>query len=114
MNKTIHQDIFEAIDRLPDLFVDIMYIDLPYNLTKRFNGKTFTKMSSDEYTELLDSWFSKLVRVLKPDASVYIYGDWRSSHSIFEVASRYLNVLNRITWEREKGRGSLSNWKNAS
>jgi len=114
MNKTIHQDLFEAIDRLPDQFVDLMFIDPPYNLTKSFNGKTFTKMSSDEYTEWLDSWFSKLVRVLKPDASVYICGDWRSSHSIFEVASRYLNVLNRITWEREKGRGSLSNWKNAS
>lgn len=113
-NKTIHQDLFEALDHLPDQFVDLMFIDPPYNLTKSFNGKTFSKMSSDAYTEWLDSWFSKLIRVLKPDASVYICGDWRSSHSIFEVASKYLNILNRITWEREKGRGSLSNWKNAS
>jgi len=113
-NKTIHQDLFEAIDHLPDQFVDLMFIDPPYNLTKSFNGKTFSKMTSEAYTEWLDSWFSKLIRVLKPDASVYICGDWRSSHSIFEVASKYLNILNRITWEREKGRGSLSNWKNAS
>ena len=114
LDKTIQQDLFHVIDYLPDQFVDLMFIDPPYNLTKSFNGKTFTKMSSDAYTEWLDSWFSKLVRILKPHASVYICGDWRSSHSIFEVASRYLNIVNRITWEREKGRGSLNNWKNAS
>lgn len=114
MNKTIHQDLFETLDHLPEAFVDLLFIDPPYNLTKSFNGKTFTKMSSDEYTEWLDSWFSKLMPILKPDASVYICGDWRSSHSIFEVASKYLNIVNRITWEREKGRGSLSNWKNSS
>lgn len=114
MDKTVHQDLFEAIEYLPDEFVDLMFIDPPYNLTKSFNGKTFNRMDHGEYTEWLDSWFSRLIRILKPDASVYICGDWRSSHSIFEVASRHLQVLNRITWEREKGRGALSNWKNAS
>lgn len=114
MNRTIRQDLNEALDFLPDQFVDLMFIDPPYNLTKNFNGKTFTRMEHEEYTAWMDSWFSRLVRLLKPDASVYICGDWRSSNSIFEVASKYLHVLNRITWEREKGRGARSNWKNAS
>lgn len=114
INKTIHQDLFETLDKLPSEFVDLLFIDPPYNLTKSFNGKVFSKMSSEAYTKWLDSWFSKLVRILRPNASVYICGDWRSSHSIFEVASKYLNIINRITWEREKGRGSLTNWKNAS
>ena len=114
INKTINQNLFEALDHLPDQFVDLMFIDPPYNLTKNFNGKTFTQMNNQEYTDWLASWFSRIVRVLKPNATVYICGDWRSSHSIFEVASKHLNVLNRITWEREKGRGALSNWKNAS
>lgn len=91
-----------------------MFIDPPYNLTKSFNGKTFNKMNNEEYTEWLDSWLSRIVRILKPNATIYICGDWRSSHSIFEVASKYFNILNRITWEREKGRGALNNWKNAS
>ena len=30
------------------------------------------------------------------------------------VAQKHFLVRNRITWEREKGRGSLSNWKNCS
>jgi site-specific DNA-methyltransferase (adenine-specific) len=45
---------------------------------------------------------------------VYICGDWFSSTSIFLAASRHFIVRNRITWEREKGRGASANWKNAS
>lgn len=114
INKTIHQNLFDAIDHLPDQFVDVMFVDPPYNLTKNFNGKTFTQMDSQGYTDWLDDWFARIVKVLKPNATVYICGDWRSSHSIYEVASKHLNILNRITWEREKGRGALNNWKNAS
>jgi site-specific DNA-methyltransferase (adenine-specific) len=114
VNKTINQDLFEAIDFLPDEFVDLMFVDPPYNLTKNFNGKPFNRMNNEQYTDWLDSWFSRMMRILKPDATVYICGDWRSSHSIFEVASKHLNIINRITWEREKGRGALANWKTAS
>jgi site-specific DNA-methyltransferase (adenine-specific) len=54
------------------------------------------------------------VRLLKPNGSMYICGDWRSSAAIQRVAEKYLKIQTRITWEREKGRGALSNWKNSS
>jgi site-specific DNA-methyltransferase (adenine-specific) len=114
MDRTIHQDLYEAIGYLPDGFVDLMFIDPPYNLTKNFNGNTFNSMNNQKYTEWFDSWLSRILRILKPNATVYLCGDWRSSHAIYEVASRYLKVMNRITWEREKGRGAIANWKNAS
>lgn len=41
-------------------------------------------------------------------------GDWRSSAVIYQVLSAHLIVRNRITWEREKGRGAQHNWKNTS
>ncbi|RKP50033.1 site-specific DNA-methyltransferase [Cohnella endophytica] len=114
LDRTIHQDLFEALDYLPDEFVDLLFIDPPYNLTKSFNGHTFNQMDPARYSEWMDEWLSRLVRILKPNATVYICGDWRSGHSIYAVASKYFNILNRITWEREKGRGALANWKNAS
>ena len=67
-----------------------------------------------EYENWFESWFSKLVRILKDSASVYICGDWKSSNAILNVGMKYLTVRNRITWEREKGRGAKSNWKNCS
>lgn len=114
LNKTINQDLFGVLDFLPPAFVDLLFIDPPYNLTKTFNGKTFSQMDVHKYSEWLDSWLSRLLPALKPEASVYICGDWLSSASIFEVASKYFKVRNRITWEREKGRGAQSNWKNSS
>lgn len=113
-NKTIHQDIFKVIDCLPENFVDLLFIDPPYNLDKEFNSNKFREMSSSEYEEWLDSWLKPLSKILKSTASIYICGDWKSSSAIFRVMSQHFKVRNRITWEREKGRGAKSNWKNCS
>jgi site-specific DNA-methyltransferase (adenine-specific) len=114
MNRIIHQDVFTVLDYLPDRFADLIIADPPYNLTKNFNGKIFTSAPVDEYGAWLDMWIAKLPRLLKPSGTVYICGDWRSCSAIFQVAQKHFTIRNRITWEREKGRGAGANWKNAS
>jgi len=113
-NKTINQDLFEILRVLPSSFVDLLFIDPPYNLTRTFNSSTFRERSNDEYKNWLESWLPSLLRVLKPTASVYVCGDWRSATALHLVLDQQLIVRNRITWEREKGRGAKTNWKNAS
>ncbi len=113
-DRTICQDAFQCLRWLPEASVDLLIADPPYNLTKAFNTHTFNKRSGADYSDWLESWIKELVRVLKPEASMYICGDWRSSPSIHDVCSRYFKIHNRITWEREKGRGSKKNWKNNS
>ena len=113
-DKIFCQDVFTAFPILPDQSVDLMFADPPYNLTKSFNDRRFKQTSIEEYAEWLDSWLSQTVRILKPAASVYICGDWRSSAAIQRVGEKYFIPQNRITWEREKGRGAKSNWKNCS
>ncbi|MGB9920099.1 MAG: DNA-methyltransferase [Moorellales bacterium] len=114
LDRTIHQDLFAILEWLPAKVVDLLFVDPPYNLYKTFNGHTFVERPSSQYEQWLDSWLSKLVRCLKDTASVYICGDWRSSAAIHRVGEKYFKVRNRITWEREKGRGSKANWKNCS
>ena len=113
-NKTICQDVFTVLDYLPAHSVDLLFADPPYNLSKSFNGRTFSKRPLDQYEAWLESWIAKLPRILQPTASVYICGDWRSSSAIHRVLEKYFIVRNRITWEREKGRGAKANWKNSS
>ena len=113
-DKIVCNDVFHVLPNLPDACVDLMFADPPYNLTKSFNDRQFRKTSIDEYAEWLDSWLSQTVRVLKPTASIYICGDWRCSAAIHRIGEKYFTPQNRITWEREKGRGAKSNWKNCS
>lgn len=112
LDCTICQDSLKAMDLLPEQSVDLMIVDPPYNLTKNFGQSTFKEMGLDEYKKWLDKWLKKTLRLLKPNASIYICSDWKTSIAIPEVASKYFLLQNRISWEREKGRGSQNNWKN--
>jgi site-specific DNA-methyltransferase (adenine-specific) len=114
VNRTLQQDCFLALPHLPTGVVDLVVADPPYNLNKSFNGTPFSRRETDDYMVWLDQWISHLVPLLKPTASIYICGDWRSSGAIERVVSHYFHIQNRITWEREKGRGAKTNWKNAS
>ncbi len=113
-NKIICGDAFEILGKLPENNFDLLFADPPYNLTKNFGENSFRQTSLDEYELWLDSWLSETVRLLKPTASVYICGDWRSASAIQRVGLKYFRLQNRITWEREKGRGANKNWKNSS
>ena len=112
--NVIHQDTFECLEHLPDKFIDLLIVDPPYNMNKTFSKTKFMKTNLNSYEQWFDSWVEKLVRCLRPDASVYICCDWQSSSTVQSVLQKYFIVRNRITWEREKGRGAKENWKNCS
>lgn len=112
IDTTIHQDLMEVIDYLPQGFADLIVVDPPYNLNKDFNGLKHKATDDDTYVKYVESWLPQVVRCLKPTGTIYICCDWKSSSSIYRVLSGYAHVKNRITWQREKGRGSKTNWKN--
>lgn len=109
----INADLFDVIDLVPDEVADLIIIDPPYNLTKDFNGNTFSARSSDDYESYLRTWFPKVCGKLKPTGSLYLCGDWKCTAALQKVMSEHLTILNRITWQREKGRGAKANWKNS-
>lgn len=113
-NRTINQDLFEATQFLPTSFVDLLIVDPPYNLNKSFNGNSFKKSSFEDYEDYTRNWLGKIVHTLKPNATIYVCSDWETSISIYKVLREFFIVRNRITWEREKGRGAKSNWKNCA
>ena len=113
-NTVICGDTFDVLPRLAWRTYDLLFADPPYNLAKRFGAERSAKRSEDEYEEWLDSWLRLCVPLLKPTASVYVCGDWRSGAAIQRAGERFFTLRNRITWEREKGRGAKANWKNAS
>ncbi|MDY2849300.1 MAG: site-specific DNA-methyltransferase [Bacteroidaceae bacterium] len=112
-NTIVNADLFDCLDNIPNDYFNLIIIDPPYNLDKDFNGKKFSRMKSDAYEDYLRSWFYKVCDKLAPNGTVYMCGDWKCSSSMQRVIEEKLTVINRITWQREKGRGAKSNWKNA-
>jgi len=112
-NRTIHQDVALAAPLLPPTCVDLLIADPPYNQTQSFSDTKFWRIDDEDYEAFTESWLVSLLPTLHPEASVYICSDWRSSQAVHRVCTRHLKVRNRITWEREKGRGAKRNWKSA-
>lgn len=113
LDKTILGDCFNVLDFLPKQSVDLLIVDPCYNLDKNFHGMKFSKLNETDYVKYTENWIQKVIPLLKPTASIYVCCDWQSSLLIGSVLNQYFNVINRITWQREKGRGALCNWKNS-
>ena len=107
IDKTVLGNTFEVLPFLPEKSVDLLIADPPYNLNKNFHGNKFEKASDEAYEEYTENWIKLIIPLLKPNATVYVCCDWQSSLSIGNVLKKYFHIQNRITWQREKGRGPL-------
>lgn len=113
MDKTILGNTLEVCSMLPPKSVDLIIADPPYNLTKSFNGTTFTRKKAADYENYTRQWLRAVQPLLKDNGSIYVCCDWETSLIIGPILSEFFHVRNRITWQREKGRGAMANWKNA-
>ncbi len=114
LNRIILGDMAALLSQMPKGWADLVVIDPPYNLTKQFGDAKFSRKETGEYETWVESWLPALIATLKPTGSLYACCDWKCSMAFQRVLERHLIVRNRITWEREKGRGANANWKNAS
>ena len=113
VGKTLLGDTFAVAPLLPRACADLIIADPPYNLTKDFHGSRFSKRSADDYAAYTRDWLGLAHDLLRPGGTIYVCCDWESSLVIGQVLGERFTVRNRITWQREKGRGAKANWKKA-
>jgi site-specific DNA-methyltransferase (adenine-specific) len=112
-NRIFCQSLESALPHFPLACVDLLFLDPPYNLDKTFAGARFRQQDPADYAAWFEGALGLMLPLLRPGASVYVCGDWQTSVITYGILARHLTLRNRITWEREKGRGAKSNWKNA-
>lgn len=111
-NKTIVGDTFKVLKNVPRNSIDLIVVDPPYNLSKNYHGNKFNKRNNEDYEKYTHDWLDLVIPLLKPDGTLYVCCDWESSMVIGRALSEKIIIKNRITWQREKGRGAKTNWKN--
>lgn len=112
-DKTVLGDTLQVAPLLPRGVADLIIADPPYNLYKNFHGNKFRSSGSAAYEAYTEEWVAAVKPLLKDGGTMYVCCDWQSSMVIGAVLARHFHVQNRITWQREKGRGSKRNWKNS-
>jgi DNA modification methylase len=110
-NQLFCGDALAGMARLPEASFDLIIADPPYYGRAKDFGAGRIRLTRDGYARWSEDWIKEAVRLLTPSGSLYVCCDWRGSGLIQDILSRWVTVKNRITWLREKGRGSKRNWK---
>lgn len=111
-DRTILGEMEQVCPRLVPGCADLIVADPPYNLTKKFDQTTFTRKSRADYEAYTRRWLTAMEPLLRPGGTIYVCCDWQSSLVVGSLLGEFFTVRNRITWQREKGRGARANWKN--
>lgn len=109
-------DNLEQLPKLPDRFVDLIYIDPPFNsnrIYETFGGETKEKRAFEDrhestrtYIDYMRPRCTQLARVLKKTGSFYYHCDWHASHYVKVMLDQIFgegSFINEIIWAYESG-----------
>lgn len=103
IDRVIVGDCIEGMREMPDACVDLIIADPPYNLDKDFGAWKETEQK-DRWLPWSRQWLAECDRVMKPGASIFIYGIhhhlcWIQCH-LYEMG---LSYRRQIIWHYENG-----------
>jgi modification methylase len=113
-DQIINEDCLDALGRLPDASVDLVFADPPYNLqlagALTRPDQSLVDAVDDEwdqfasfsaYDSFTRSWLAECRRVMKPNATLFVIGSY---HNIFRVGAILQDlgfwILNDIVWRK--------------
>lgn len=123
MDRIIQGDALKVLDKLPPESVDMVFIDPPYFLQlprkrlRRWNVNTDVDPVDDEwdrfgsfeeYDRFIAGLLTKVQRVMKPSATIWVIGTY---HSIFRIGKVMQDlgfwILNDVHWVKTN---PMPNW----
>ncbi len=71
-HKIIFGDAIEALKKIPNGTIDLIFIDPPYNIGKNFSGLKDKWVSDNDYLNWCYTWIDLCIDKLKSNGSMYI------------------------------------------
>ena len=102
--KTSDAEIFwgDALDvmsdSIPDLSVDLIFADPPYNIGKKFSKFHDRWESERSYAEWCQKWLDLCIKKLKPNGTLYVMSSTQGIPYIDLYLRERLHILSRIVW----------------
>jgi site-specific DNA-methyltransferase (adenine-specific) len=128
LNRVHQVDCVDAMRQLPDLSVDIVIADPPYNASKGNNwgwdnsvslpgfGGNWSKVMADwddmplaDYFSFTLAWLAELKRIVRPTGSIWIHGTYHNIGVInFALQMLSIEIINEVIWYKRNSFPNLS------
>ena len=121
VNKIISGDCLDILPSFPDAFIDCCITDPPFNMSKKKGlGWAFSShvtmqeqwdiFSKDGYFQFTVNWIREVLRVLKTNGNLFIFG---SFHCIFTIGFILQNIFDRriisqIVWFKPNAQPNIT------
>lgn len=94
-----HGDAINVLQSdIADQSVDLIFVDPPYNIGKKFSN-FYDKWSSDaEYVKWSYQWIDECIRVLKPNGTMYLMTSTQAMPYFDLYVRDKFQILSRIIW----------------
>lgn len=97
--KIITADIIEGLNKIKDNSIDLIFIDPPYNLGKKYaNNIEDSWNSDDEYIKWVYEWLELAINKLKKYGSLYIMNSVQNMPYIDIYLRKKMYIKSRIVW----------------
>ncbi|EAI3980255.1 adenine-specific DNA-methyltransferase [Campylobacter jejuni] len=99
LTQIIHGKAEEALDKqVNDSSVDLIFVDPPYNIGKKFSDFHDKWSSDEEYAKWCYNWIDLCVKKLKPNGSMYLMTSTQAMSYLDLHIRNKMDVLSRIVW----------------
>lgn len=97
--EILNFDVIVGLKNIPDESIDLIFIDPPYNLGKKYKETSDFWENDKKYLEWCYKWLSICIKKLKPNGSLYFMSSTQYM-AYFDIYLREkMHILSRIIWE---------------
>ncbi len=94
-----HGEALEVMkNEIPDESIDLVFVDPPYNIGKRFADFDDRWPSDAEYAKWAYEWIDECIRILKPTGTMYLMTSTQAMPYFDLYVRDRLSILSRIIW----------------
>ncbi|OWV26621.1 adenine-specific DNA-methyltransferase [Fibrobacter sp. UWB1] len=97
-SQIIHGDAIEALNKIEDESIDLIFVDPPYNIGKNFAGCPDKWKKDEDYLSWCYSWIDLCIKKLKPSGSMYIMTSTQFMPYFDLHIRKQMTILSRIVW----------------
>ena len=99
LSTIILGDAIEVMQKyVKDESIDLIFVDPPYNIGKKFANFRDKWPSYDEYAKWCYKWIDICIKKLKPDGSMYLMSSTQAMPYLDLYLRKKITILSRIVW----------------